>query len=137
MYAASDGLAKGWLSDLAAEQSYPQDFYDAFEAALHNPLVRHRSTRTAAEDERIGPYAASDHPPPAEGIRALPDVEGAIMYGAQPLVLRGAAVIEWWCVPGSSADWTARTTTTTAARSGDLAAAGSRVVGGPPGRFRA
>ncbi|MFF7647412.1 M48 family metalloprotease [Streptomyces canus] len=96
--AAFDGLAERWLSDLAANQTYPQDFYDAFDAALRDPLVRHRSARTAAEDDAIDPYAMADHPPLAERMSALPHVEGASVYGTRPLALRGAAVIENWCV---------------------------------------
>ncbi|WP_405772923.1 M48 family metalloprotease [Streptomyces sp. NBC_01538] len=98
LVASFDGLAEGWLSDLAANQTYPEDFYDAFDAALRDPLVRHRCARTAADDDAIDPYATADHPPSAERVSALPHIEGATAYGTDPLTLRGAAVIEQWCV---------------------------------------
>ncbi|WP_405773034.1 M48 family metalloprotease [Streptomyces sp. NBC_01538] len=98
MEAAFDGLAEGWLSDLAVNQTYPQDFYDAFDAALRDPLVRHRSARIAAEDDAIDPYAMADHPPLAERVSALPHAEGASAYSTEPLTLHRAAAIERWCV---------------------------------------
>ncbi|WP_327184634.1 M48 family metalloprotease [Streptomyces sp. NBC_01334] len=90
-------LGETWLSQLAEEESYPEDFYDALDAALSDPHVARRAARAAAEDDALDPYATADHPPLRQRLAALPTHPEA-PYGPAPLGLRTAATVETWCL---------------------------------------
>ncbi|MFI7500416.1 M48 family metalloprotease [Streptomyces sp. NPDC049687] len=92
------GLGEAWLSGLAEEEAYPEDFYDAVDAALADPQVARRAARAAAEEEALDPYATADHPPVAVRVAALPPHTGAQVYGDTPVRLRTAEPVERWCV---------------------------------------
>ncbi|MFI6935444.1 M48 family metalloprotease [Streptomyces sp. NPDC050287] len=98
LVATFDGLGEQWLTDLAVNHTYPQDFYDAFDAALQDPLVRRRSAGAAAEYDVLDPYHTANHPPVAQRIAALPQADGCTSHGSDPIRLRGAALIAQWCV---------------------------------------
>ncbi|WP_329220263.1 M48 family metalloprotease [Streptomyces sp. NBC_01485] len=95
--AAFEGLGEGWLSALADEDTWPEDFYDALDAALSDPHVARRAARAAAEEDAVDPYATADHPPLDHRVAALPTHTGT-PYGTAPLTLRTAAAVEAWCV---------------------------------------
>ncbi|MGW1563031.1 M48 family metalloprotease [Streptomyces sp. NPDC002144] len=96
--AAFDGLGESWLSDLAVDNTYPEDFYDAFDAALRDPLVRRRSARAATEHDALDPYRTAHHPPVAQRIAALPHSDIGAPYGCDPITLHDAAPIAQWCI---------------------------------------
>ena len=99
LYEAFEGIGAGWWSALTEDNTYPEDFYDALDAALRDPLVLRRAARAAAEEDALDPYAAEDHPPVAARIAALPaGVEPSAEYGSEPLVLRTSGLVERWCV---------------------------------------
>ncbi|MFE1785714.1 hypothetical protein ACFW9F_24860 [Streptomyces sp. NPDC059506] len=102
--AVFDGLGERWLSELEEDGARPQDFYDAFEAALRDPFVLSRGARAAAEEDAFDPYAAAGRPPTAQRVAALPDGGGAGPYGTEPVVLRDAQAIEQWCVEELAGD---------------------------------
>lgn len=93
---AFDGLGASWLSDLADEEQYPEDFYDALDAALSDPYLLRRALRAAADEDALDPYHAADHPPFDRRTAALPSHPGS-PYAAAPLPLRTAAAVERWC----------------------------------------
>ncbi|MCX4764397.1 M48 family metalloprotease [Streptomyces sp. NBC_01275] len=95
--AAFDGLGERWLSALAEEDAYPEDFYDAVDTALADPHVVRRTARAAAQAEAVDPYATADHPPLEDRVAALPP-HSVAPYGTAPLTLRTAAAVEAWCV---------------------------------------
>ncbi|MFD9001282.1 M48 family metalloprotease [Streptomyces sp. NPDC059582] len=102
LHAAFEGLGGAWWAECAEKDMYPEDFYDALDTALRDPLVAHHTARAAAADEEeaaLDPYAMEGHPPTAERIAALPaDVEASSPYGDAPVVLRTAESLESWCV---------------------------------------
>ncbi|KUL46182.1 hypothetical protein [Streptomyces regalis] len=99
LHEAFEGLGATWWSALMEDGTYPEDFYDALDTALHDPLVVRRATRAAEEEDTLDPYTAEDHPPVADRIAALPTgVEPSTAYGTEPLVLRTGDLVEGWCV---------------------------------------
>lgn len=55
MDAAFDVLGARLLTDLAVNRTYPEDFYDAFDARLQDSLVRRRAARAAAGHDVLDP----------------------------------------------------------------------------------
>ncbi|MFF9275143.1 M48 family metalloprotease [Streptomyces griseosporeus] len=99
LHAVYDGLGETWWSALAEEDAFPEDFYDALDAALADPHVVARAARTAAADDAVDPHASAGHPPFARRIEALADApEAAGTYGTAPLPLRTGAALARWCV---------------------------------------
>ncbi|MEU1184399.1 M48 family metallopeptidase [Streptomyces sp. NPDC005820] len=98
LHAVFEGLGDAWLSDLAERDAWPEDFYDALDAALADPHVAHRAALAAAEEDAIDPYATADHPPEAVRLAALPALPGTGTYGGTPVTLRNAPEITRWCV---------------------------------------
>lgn len=102
LHAAFEGLGGTWWPACTDENTYPEDFYDALDTALRDPLVARHMARVAAADQEeaaLDPYAMEGHPPVAERIAALPaDVEASPPYGDAPVVLRTAESVESWCV---------------------------------------
>nr|WSZ18918.1 hypothetical protein OH837_39125 [Streptomyces canus] len=98
LVATFDGLAEPWLAEPAGQGTYPEDFYDAFATALQDPHVTRRSAVVAADHDAVDSYATADHPPLAQRLAALPQVDAAVSYGAEPLILRSGPEIEQWCV---------------------------------------
>ncbi|GHF85470.1 M48 family metalloprotease [Streptomyces griseosporeus] len=99
LHAVYEGLGEAWWSALAEEDAFPEDFYDALDAALADPHVVARAARTAAADDAVDPYASAGHPPFARRIEALADApEAAGTYGTAPLPLRTSAALARWCV---------------------------------------
>ncbi|WP_330348563.1 hypothetical protein [Streptomyces sp. NBC_00582] len=98
LHAVFEGLAEPWLADLAERDAWPEDFYDALDAALADPHVAHRAALAAADEDAIDPYAAADHPPEAIRLAALPAHAGEGTYGDAPVPLREASEITRWCV---------------------------------------
>ncbi|MDQ0831418.1 Zn-dependent protease with chaperone function [Streptomyces achromogenes] len=96
--ATFDGIGERWLAELAEEHTYPEDFYDAFDAVLRDPFVRRRSAGVVAEQEALDPYHAAGHPPLGQRVAALPPAEGSRSWENEPLTLHAAAAIEQWCV---------------------------------------
>jgi hypothetical protein len=97
LHAAFEGLGEGWLSALAEEDTWPEDFYDALDTALSDPHVARRAARAAAEEDAVDPYATADHPPLDHRVAALP-AHAESPYGTAPLALRTGAAVEAWCV---------------------------------------
>ncbi|MFI5795406.1 hypothetical protein [Streptomyces sp. NPDC051677] len=95
--AAFEGLGAGWLSALAEEDAWPEDFYDALDTALSDPHVARRAARAAAEEDAVDAYATADHPPLDHRAAALP-AHAESPYGTAPLALRTGAAVEAWCV---------------------------------------
>ncbi|MFF6996089.1 M48 family metalloprotease [Streptomyces sp. NPDC008313] len=96
--ATFEGIGERWLSELAEEHTYPEDFYDAFDAALRDPLVRRRSADVVAAQEALDPYHAAGHPPLGQRLAALPQAQGSRFWENEPLTLHAATAIEQWCV---------------------------------------
>ncbi|MFF3936084.1 M48 family metalloprotease [Streptomyces phaeofaciens] len=96
LHAVFEGLGEAWLAALAEEDSYPEDFYAALDAALDDPHVARRAARSFAEEDALDPYAAADHPPLDLRLAALPEHTGT-PFGTTPVPLRTAAGIERWC----------------------------------------
>lgn len=96
LHCAFEALGDRWLTALAGEDAWPEDFYDALDAAVGDPHVARRAARTVAAQDALDPYATSDHPPLDRRVAALP-AHPAGPYGAQPLVLRTGAAVEDWC----------------------------------------
>ncbi|KUO12060.1 M48 family metallopeptidase [Streptomyces sp. DSM 15324] len=98
LHAVFEGLGEPWLADLAERDAWPEDFYDALDAALADPHVARRAARAAADEDAIDPYAAADHPPEPVRLAALPTLPGTGTYGDSPVPLRDAPEIARWCV---------------------------------------
>ncbi|MFD9393450.1 M48 family metalloprotease [Streptomyces sp. NPDC060000] len=97
LHAAFEGLGEGWLSALAEEDAWPEDFYDALDTALGDPHVARRAARAVAEEDAVDPYATADHPPLDHRVAGLP-AHAESPYGPAPLTLRTGAAVEAWCV---------------------------------------
>lgn len=99
LHAVYEGLGETWWAALVEEDAFPEDFYDALDAALADPHVVARATRTAAANDAVDPYASAGHPPFARRIEALADApEAAGTYSTAPLPLRTGAALARWCV---------------------------------------
>ncbi|MCX5268465.1 M48 family metalloprotease [Streptomyces sp. NBC_00199] len=95
--AAFEGLGERWLSGLARQDAWPEDFYDAFDAAVSDPHVARRAARAAADADAVDPYGTADHPPLDRRAAALPAHAGP-PFGSAVLTLRTGAAVEEWCV---------------------------------------
>ncbi|MEU6377600.1 M48 family metallopeptidase [Streptomyces sp. NPDC046909] len=95
-----EGLGLHWWHALGRHDggTYPQDFYDALDTALHDPHVVRSTVRAIAEHDALDPYATADHPPLARRLAALPTADAVTTYGDEPLPLRTGPALERWCV---------------------------------------
>lgn len=93
---AFHGLGERWFAELAEDDSYPEDFYAAFDAVLRDPHVARRSARLASE--AADPYGLASHPPIARRLAALPDAGDEGPDGTEPVTLYGTEALERWCV---------------------------------------
>ncbi|MDN3024600.1 M48 family metallopeptidase [Streptomyces sp. S.PB5] len=89
-----------WWDALARHDggTFPQDFYEALDSALHDPHVIRTMARAAADHDALDPYATADHPPLVHRLAALPDAEAVTAYGDEPLPLHTGPALEQWCV---------------------------------------
>ncbi|SMF15507.1 M48 family metalloprotease [Streptomyces sp. Amel2xC10] len=90
-------LGEPWVDGLAEDDAYPEDFYDALDAALADPQVARRALRAGADEDTLDPYATAQHPPLEQRLAALPHHTGT-PYPAEPVPLRTAAAVETWCL---------------------------------------
>ncbi|MEU2615716.1 M48 family metalloprotease [Micromonospora sp. NPDC007271] len=106
MSAAFHLLGEEWAAVLGEDGAYPDDLYEALDAALGDPHVARRMAAAAERDE-VDPMAAASHPPPAIRLAALPEHPGFGWDDSRPVALRDADALRRRCVRdlvGSEAD---------------------------------
>ncbi len=87
-----------WVSVLAEDGCYPEDLYDALDAALDDPHVVRRTLAAVADDETVDLYSAASHPPLPVRRVALPEGVSAGRDDSRPVLLRQADNVQRWCL---------------------------------------
>lgn len=94
-------LGERWASALTEDGSYPQDLYDALDAALDDPhVVRRAAAASEAFDaaDAMDPYAVATHPPLATRVAALPQRSDGGWDTSGPVPMRERGALDQWCV---------------------------------------
>ncbi len=91
-------FVEDWVCVLAEDGCYPEDLYDALDAALDDPHVVRRTVAAVADDEAVDPYSAASHPPLPIRRAALPEGVGAGRDDSRPVPLRQADDVQRWCL---------------------------------------
>ncbi|MFI6243176.1 hypothetical protein ACIBEF_25200 [Micromonospora sp. NPDC050795] len=95
--AAFHVLGDTWTEVLGEDGDYPEDLYEALDAALADPYVAPRLAAAAADDED-DPMAIAIEPPLAVRLAALPEHLGHGWDASSPVPLRDADTLERRCV---------------------------------------
>lgn len=99
--AAFEILGEKWTSTLAEDGSYPQDLYDALDAALDDPYlarVAASASKAADAEDAMDPYAVATHPPVATRVAAVPERSGGDWDPDRPVPIRTREALDQWCV---------------------------------------
>ncbi|MBY8875874.1 hypothetical protein K7640_29005 [Micromonospora sp. PLK6-60] len=94
--AAFDLLGTTWLEVLGEDGSYPEDLYEALDAAIDDPHVAARLTAVANDEN--DPMAIEVEPPLGVRLAALPEHLGYGWDATAPVALRDADALRRWCV---------------------------------------
>ncbi|MFD2762630.1 M48 family metallopeptidase [Micromonospora eburnea] len=90
-----DLLGEMWTEVLGEDGDYPEDLYEALDAALADRYVAPRMAAAAAEDV---PMAIAIAPPLAVRLAALPEHPAPGWDTGAPVPLRDADALRRWCV---------------------------------------
>ena len=99
--AAFEILGERWASALADDGSYPQDLYDALDAAMGDAYAGRlvAAAAQAADDaDELDPYGISSHPPRATRVAAIPERPEGGWDSREPVPMRDGEAVDRWCV---------------------------------------
>lgn len=99
--AAFEILGERWASVLADDGCYPQDFYEALDAAMGDAYVARLAAAAAqaADDaDEQDPYGISSHPPLATRVAAIPQRTQGDWDPNEPVPMRDGEAVDRWCV---------------------------------------
>lgn len=99
--AAFEILGEKWTSTLAEDGSYPQDLYDALDAALDDPYLARlaaSASKAADAEDAMDPYAVATHPPVATRVAAVPERSGGDWDPDRPVPIRTREALDQWCI---------------------------------------
>jgi Zn-dependent protease with chaperone function len=99
--AAFEVLGERWASALADDGSYPQDLYDALDAAMgdaHAARLVAAAAQAADDADGLDPYGISTHPPLATRVAAIPERPQGDWDPNKPVPMRDGEAVDRWCV---------------------------------------
>jgi len=99
--AAFEILGEKWTSTLAEDGSYPQDLYDALDAALDDPYLARRAacaSKAADAEDAMDPSGVATHPPMATRLVAVPERSGGDWDPDRPVPILTREALDQWCV---------------------------------------
>ncbi|MEU7928391.1 hypothetical protein [Micromonospora sp. NPDC049107] len=96
--AAFHALGDTWTEVLGEDGNYPEDLYEALDAALADPYVAPRLAAAATAADEDDPMGIAIEPPLAVRLAALPEHLGLGWDASSPVPLRNADTLERWCV---------------------------------------
>jgi len=99
--AAFEIFGERWASSLADDGSYPQDLYDALDAAMGDAHVARlvaAASQAADEADTLDPYGISTHPPLNTRVAAVPERPQSDWDPNQPVPVHDGEAVDRWCV---------------------------------------